>query len=52
MNSELTLQKLTDHYGHGVVIARYGSEAEAWNYALECETCNEVLADADTEVTS
>ena len=44
MNSELTLDELLQHFGHKIIIAKYGNE----NIALECETCNEVLADSDT----
>ena len=34
---------LKQHYGHKIVIAKYGEH----NYSLECETCNEVLTDTD-----
>lgn len=47
MNSELTADKLQQHFGHDVVIAKYGNQ----NIALECETCSEVLADSDLEDT-
>lgn len=43
MNSELTAEKLIKHYGHKIVIAKYGNE----NISLECETCYEVLADCE-----
>lgn len=33
---------LRQHYGHDITIARYGD-----SYALECETCNEVLTDTE-----
>jgi hypothetical protein len=45
MNSELTTEKLLVHYGHKIVIAKYGDQ----NIALECEDCYEVLADGDTK---
>ena len=43
MNSELTSEKLINHKGHDVAIVTYGGE----NYALECNTCSELLADCD-----
>jgi len=33
--------KLLEHFGHKIVIAKYGSQ----NVSLECETCNEVIKD-------
>ena len=46
-NSELTKDKLLQHYGHNIVIAKYGPIDSAVNIALECENCNEVLTDYD-----
>jgi len=43
MNTILDKEKMLEHYGHKIVIAKYAGE----NIALECETCYEVLADAD-----
>lgn len=47
--SDLTARKLLDHRGHAVVIAEYvGDVVDMVTLpviALECETCNEVLAD-------
>lgn len=49
MNSELTLEKLMVHDGHNVEIVHYGEQDNIQNYALECLTCYEVLADADAD---
>ena len=46
MNSTIDKEKLVIHLGHDVVIVGYGGELYE-NIALECETCNEVLADTD-----
>ena len=43
IQSELTVEKMVAHYGHKIVFAKYGDE----NIALECETCSEVLQDAN-----
>jgi hypothetical protein len=45
MNSELTDEKLMRHLGHKVVIVAYGDPAV--NVSLECEDCDELLADCD-----
>ena len=39
---------LSKHYGHRVVIAKYGhgNPDESADICLECEDCNEVLLDA------
>jgi len=49
MNSVINLDKLMTHKGHDIVIVEYGEAGNPENIALECETCNEVLADADVE---
>jgi hypothetical protein len=38
-------EELAKHYGHKIVIAKYGKA----NVAIECETCNVVLLDFDKE---
>ena len=38
---------LIKHYGHEIVISKYGIDDDAWNVAIECETCCEVLLDFD-----
>ena len=47
MNSELDKIKLLEHYGHELIIAKYGEEGSEVNIALECVACNEVLADSN-----
>lgn len=50
MVSQLDPKKLMGHWGHPVVITSYGEtedDTNAVNYSLECELCNEVLADAN-----
>ena len=42
--SLLLPEQLVEHANHHVVIANY---ANGQDYALECEDCNEVLADAE-----
>lgn len=46
MNSELTPEKLVKHAYHDVVIVQYGNH----NTSLECNDCNELLADTDKTV--
>jgi hypothetical protein len=37
---------LSDHYGHKIVIARYGNaNGNTYHYSIECENCFEVLAE-------
>ena len=43
--------ELERHFNHDIVIARYsGLDDEPVNYAVECETCNEVIIDEEVEV--
>lgn len=49
MNSVLTLEKLKAHKGHEIEIVVYGQPSKPANYSLECVTCYELLADADTD---
>lgn len=55
MQSELTADKLKTHMGHKVVIVGYGLKDDSGqiihtaNVSLECETCDELLADADVK---
>jgi hypothetical protein len=42
-----SFEELNAHYGHEVVVVRYGPEDAPVNVAVECETCNEVLLDFD-----
>jgi len=39
-------ERIKDHYGHTLVIAKYG---EGVNYALECTCCNEVICDSENQ---
>lgn len=40
--------ELERHFNHDIVIARYsGLDDEPVNYAVECETCNEVIIDEE-----
>lgn len=34
---------LADHFDHDIVIARYGYSDNPIEYAVECETCFEVI---------
>lgn len=45
-NSDLTPEKLVQHAYHDVVIVQYGDH----NTSLECNDCNELLADTDDTV--
>lgn len=47
MNTILTKESLVIHMGHDLDIVGYGGDDEYENLALECNTCNEVLADTD-----
>ena len=38
---------LKDHFGHDVKIACYGHPESPNDVCLECETCNEVILDAE-----
>jgi len=46
----MSYEKLREHLGHEVVIARYGTDSQEYNIALECEECYEVIVDYDTPV--
>lgn len=39
--------KIAVHEGHAVVVAIYGTKGEGLNAAVECNTCGEIVADAD-----
>ena len=42
------MMELERHFNHDIVIARYsGLDDEPVNYAVECETCYEVIIDQD-----
>lgn len=47
MMSELTPEALKRHLGHEIVIVSYGQHGNPSDYSLECEDCNEVLADCE-----
>lgn len=50
MNSNLIAKKLLEHKGHKIIVVTYGENPALrtpYNVSLECETCYEVLADAD-----
>lgn len=36
---------LIRHYGHKIVVVRYGDENDPDSVSIECETCHEVLID-------
>ena len=40
---------IRNHYEHEIEIARYGTEENPVNFAIECVTCFEVLADEEME---
>ena len=37
------MMELDRHFNHDIVIARYGPSDEPVEYAVECETCFEVI---------
>lgn len=37
------MMELDRHFDHDIVIARYGPSDEPLEYAVECETCFEVI---------
>jgi hypothetical protein len=39
----LPMMELDRHFSHDIVIARYGPSDEPVEYAVECETCFEVI---------
>lgn len=43
-NEALKFHDIRRHIGHRIVAVRYGDYV---NVAIECETCSEVLLDAD-----
>ena len=45
MDDNLLYERLSQHYGHNVVILKYGMGDGC--YSLECEDCNEVICDTD-----
>lgn len=45
-NNELW-NKIADHIGHDVVCVRYGDEEDPADVCIECETCGEVILDAE-----
>ena len=50
MHLKVPIDKLQQHEGHEWVLATYFKNGVVWNYALECEDCEEVIADLDLEV--
>jgi hypothetical protein len=42
---ETSVQDLLEHVGHNITVATYAGKEGIANVALECEDCNEVLAD-------
>lgn len=53
MNAREQFADLAQHVGHEIVVVTYGGDPadvrSAWNVAIECETCSEVLLDLDNE---
>ena len=47
MDNNLLWDKLNEHFGHNVVIARYGDVNDPASVCLECEDCCEVILDAE-----
>lgn len=47
MNTKLEKLDLVLHLGHNISIVGYGGDDAYENLALECNDCEEVLADAD-----
>ncbi len=40
--------EIAKHFDHDIVIARYsGLDGEPVNYAVECETCHEIITDEE-----
>lgn len=49
MNTKLEKLDLVLHLGHDISIVGYGGNDEFENLALECNDCDEILADADVK---
>ena len=50
MNYKLTKhveEKLEEHLGHNIEVARYGERGKAICFSIECIDCNEVLISFD-----
>ena len=48
ISSQATLCRgLKEHVGHRIECVTYGEHDIVWNISLECETCAEVLLDAE-----
>lgn len=49
--NQIMFEKINDHFGHSIVIARYNGYSKGKkvvaNVAIECEDCNEVIYDID-----
>jgi len=47
----VSFDDLMSHYGHCIVVARYGKHGKPpwFNVAIECEDCNEVLVDYESK---
>ena len=39
--------RLLEHFGHHIVVAKYGNPDDPDNVCLECEDCNTVVVDAE-----
>ena len=46
LDNKTLCEKLKQHFGHEVCIARYRS-AEGFEYVLECESCGEIVLDGE-----
>lgn len=51
---EISVEDMFNHVGHNITVATYGGKNESGmfeirNISLECEDCNEVIADMDLE---
>ena len=48
MEDYLLWDALKEHFGHKVVVAKYGNPDDPVSVCLECETCGTVVLDAET----
>lgn len=48
-NLIIPIDKLVEHEGHMILFTSYGKDGIIYNYSLECEDCQSVIADIDIE---
>lgn len=39
--------RLLEHFGHHIVVAKYGNPDDPYSVCLECEDCNTIVVDAE-----